>query len=237
MLTRFKKKLGPTFRDARSRAGEMTGFTLTLKGVFQVSMKTVGGIIAASIASITVIFFVDKLKKNLEEPIERIPPPQSSSTQAIQHQLIQHDKCTAAAMKGIKYLDCSIMFCGQFSLHFMEMMIVAAALDWEFVDYDNLTHPKNFGMLFWTFFALINAKQSFLERKANYEYEEKSITVLPANLPMREKPNQVVPRNDVVSALSANSLMREQPLQSDTERLEVKVEQVLPPAVPMIRAI
>jgi len=179
LLTRaekpWHKKIGSKFRDARGRAGELTAFILTLKGVYQVPLKTVGGALAAVTAFVPSIFFFKNLKKsenNVAAPSQQSDPgsqqqPSLSSTAQIMQQQLQH---TPSNMESfVKYLDCSIGFMGQFGTNHMEMMIASAALNFEFVDYDWLMNPKNFAMLAYMLQAFYHSTQVFLERKASYE--------------------------------------------------------------------
>lgn len=179
MLTRAKKiwdiKLASIFRDARGRAGSITAFILTLKGVYQVPMRTVGGALASITAALPLLFFLTKIKKNYTESSETdnavvANPISCLSTQIIQ-QKIESDKNNCI----IKYIDSCIAFMGQFGTHHMEMMIVSATIGFEFIDYEVITNPKNFAMLAYMTFAFYHSVQVFLETKKSYEQESKLV--------------------------------------------------------------
>lgn len=176
LLARAKKwrdmKLGSKFRDARSRAGNLTAFILTLKGVYQVPMRAAGGALAIITAVVPFIFMYKKVKEDAvlrvaadESSIEN--PVTSPSTQIIQRKLEESNSI-------VKYLDCCVAFMGQFGTHHMEMMIVAATTGFEFVDYNEITSPQNFGMLLFATHAFCHSIKVFVETKRSYEHESMS---------------------------------------------------------------
>lgn len=181
MLTRFRNplqnKLGKIYREARSRAGDLTAFILTLKGVYQVPMKTVGGYLAIFTAIVPSIYFFKGLKEQAAaspQNANQAPPQQPAPTSTAQVQMQLQiprppSNLMLFTMWVVKYLDCSAAFMGQFGTHHMEMMIASATLGVEFVNYDSPTDAKNFVMFFYMLQALYHSGHVFLERKASYE--------------------------------------------------------------------
>lgn len=217
MLTRINnpwyKRIAPIFRDARGRAGDLTAFILTLKGVYQVPLKTVGGTLAAITAVIPGIFFLKKMKNNDIDPQntpEQIPKSSVSSTaQIMAHSAQQSSRPTSI----VKYLDCTIGFLGQFGTHHMEMMIASATLNYEFVDYEWLTNPKNFAMLAYMIHAFYHSTQVFWERKASYENYLESNSI---------QNSSATPLTTVSS-----TLFNEKNKIADNPALEIKIEKAL----------